>query len=663
MNRLANEVSPYLRQHRDNPVDWYAWGPEAFAAAGERGVPILLSVGYSACHWCHVMAHECFEDDEVAGEMNRRFVNVKVDREERPDVNAVYMEAVQALTGRGGWPMTVFLTPDGKPFYGGTYFPKPSFLQLMSAITDVWENRRDDVDTNVTALMDALSRSEISAPASAMPGADLLDHAIGSLAANFDREWGGFGAAPKFPSTMNIDLLLRSWTVSGNTSARDIAVETLDAMAAGGMHDHLGGGFARYSVDRQWLVPHFEKMLYDQALLLRVYTHAAVTTGEPRFERVARSIVDYVLRDLTHPDGGFFSAEDADSADLEGHHHEGWFYTWTPKELRATLPSHEADLVTQWFGVTESGNFEGRNIFTRHFARNDYVPSPEIESAMRTLFAARTSRPRPLLDNKVLTEWNGLMLSALAEAALVFGDEHWLAAAVRNGEFLVRELRATDGRWHRSWHEDGAPRARHSALAADLAALVDAFTRLGEASGDPRWTRLAVETADQMLDNHWDPELGGLFTTANDAERLVVRQKDLLDNATPSANSLAAVGLLRLAGLTGEARFANHADRILQLLDPVMRRAPSAAGNALSALHTRLAGTSELVVPGPLGDFADAIRRTWRPNLVVAWGEGDGTSLWEGRTVGHAYLCRGQICMTPATDVATLAAQLAERHQ
>ena len=658
MNRLANEVSPYLRQHRDNPVDWYAWGDEAFAAAHDRGVPILLSVGYSACHWCHVMAHECFEDVGVAEEMNRRFVNVKVDREERPDVDAVYMEAVQALTGRGGWPMTVFMTPDGKPFYGGTYFPKPSFMQLMAAITDVWENRRDDVDTNVNALMDALSRSEISAPAATVPGADLLDHAISGLAANFDREWGGFGAAPKFPSTMNVDLLLRSWAVSGNTSARDIAVDTLDAMAAGGMYDHLGGGFARYSVDRQWLVPHFEKMLYDQALLVRVYAHAALSTGEPRFERVVRSTIDYVLRDLTHPDGGFYSAEDADSADLEGHHHEGWFYTWTPREIRSILPSHEADLITQWFGVTESGNFEGRNIFTRHFARHDYVPPAELESSMRALFEARKSRPRPLLDNKVLTEWNGLMLSALAEAALLFDNDQWLAAAVRNGEFLVRELRRPDGRWHRSWHEDGVPRARHAALAADLAALIDAFTRLGEASGQGRWTRLAVETADQLLDNHWDPELGGLFTTANDAERLVVRQKDLLDNATPSANSLATVALLRLAGLTGEARFANHADRLLQLLDPVMRRAPSAAGNALAALHTRLAGTSELVVPGPLGDFATVVHGTWRPNLVVAWGEGDASALWEGRTSGNAYLCRGQVCMTPAGDAAMLAAQL-----
>ena len=663
MNRLADEVSPYLRQHKDNPVDWFAWGEEAFAAARERSVPILLSVGYSACHWCHVMAHECFEDLEVAAAMNVGFVNVKVDREERPDVDAVYMEAVQALTGRGGWPMTVFLTPDGKPFYGGTYFPKPSFLQLMAAITDVWHNRRDDVDTNVNALMDAMSRSEISAPANAVPGAELLDHAIGQLAANFDREWGGFGAAPKFPSTMNVDLLLRSWSVSNNASARDIAVETLDAMAAGGMHDHVGGGFARYSVDRQWLVPHFEKMLYDQALLLRVYVHAAVTTGEARFERVVRTTIGYVLRELTHPSGGFFSAEDADSADLEGHHHEGWFYTWTPRELRATLPSHEADLVTQWFGVTESGNFEGRNILTRHNDRTNYVPSPEIESALRTLFHSRAVRPRPLLDNKVLTEWNALMLSSLAEAALLFGEREWLDAALANGEFLLSELRSSTGRWYRSWHEEGAPRARHCALAADLAALVDAFTRLGEASGEARWIRHAVDTADQLLDNHWDPERGGVYTTANDAERLVVRQKDLLDNATPSANSLAAVALLRLGALTGEARFTNHADRILQLLDPVMRRAPSAAGNALAALHLRLAGTVELVIPGPLAGFESCVRGNWRPNLVLAWGETDGSSIWQGRSSGIAYLCRDRVCMVPAIDATTLSEQLEESNR
>ena len=658
MNRLANEVSPYLRQHRDNPVDWYPWGDEAFAAARERNVPILLSVGYSACHWCHVMAHDCFEDETVATDMNARFVNVKVDREERPDVDAVYMEAVQAMTGRGGWPMTVFMTPEGKPFFGGTYFPKPSFLQLMAAVSDVWINRRDDVESNVTALMDALSRSEISAPAATLPGSELLDNAVSHLAANFDAEWGGFGAAPKFPSTMNIDLLLRSFAASDNSSARDIAVSSLDAMAAGGMHDHLGGGFARYSVDREWLVPHFEKMLYDQALLARVYVHAAVVTGETRFARVARRTIEYVLRDLTHADGGFFSAEDADSADFDGHHHEGWFYTWTPSELRALLPSHDADLVTQWFGISESGNFEGRNILSRHNFRDAYVPAPALEPALTKMFESRNDRPRPLLDDKVLTEWNGLMLSSLSEAALLFDEPKWLDAAIANAEFLLAELRDSSGRWYRSWHADGNPRARNSALAADLAALVDGFTRLGEACGQRRWTNHAVDAADQLLDHHWDPELGGLFTTADDGERLIVRQKDLLDNATPSANSLAAVALLRLAALTGEQRFANHADRILQLLDPVMRRAPSAAGNALAGLHTRLVGPSELVVPGPLGIFGDAYRARWRPNLLLAWGEADGSPLFEGRTNGSAYLCHGHVCMAPATDVGVLRSQL-----
>ena len=654
MNRLAHEVSPYLRQHRDNPVDWYPWGDEAFAAARERDVPILLSVGYSACHWCHVMAHECFEDDTVAHEMNTRFVNIKVDREERPDVDAVYMEAVQAMTGRGGWPMTVFMTPEGKPFFGGTYFPKPSFLQLMTAVTDVWQQRREDVDANVNALMDALSRSEISAPASTLPDSDVLDNAVGQLAANFDAEWGGFGAAPKFPSTMNIDLLLRSYVASGNSSALAIATMSLDAMAAGGMHDHLGGGFARYSVDREWVVPHFEKMLYDQALLARVYVHAAVATGEHRYAHVARRTIEYVLSQLTHPDGGFFSAEDADSADFAGNHHEGWFYTWTPREIRAILPSHEADLVTQWFGITETGNFEGRNILSRHTTRGAYVPTSELAAAFDTLLAARAQRPRPLLDDKVLTEWNGLMLSTLAEAALLFNEPRWLGAAIRNAEFLLGELRRPDGRWHRSWHADGSPRARHSALAADLAALVDGFVRLGEASGQRRWTAHAVDVADQLLDNHWDPELGGLHTTANDGERLVVRQKDLLDNATPSANSLAASALLRLAAITGEQRFANHADRILQLLDPVMRRAPSAAGNALGALHLRLVGPTELVVPGEFGEFGDVYRETWRPNVVVAWGEADSSGLWDGRTVGNAYLCRGNVCEAPTSDGSNL---------
>jgi hypothetical protein len=658
VNRLANEVSPYLRQHRDNPVDWYAWGPDAFDEARRRNVPILLSVGYSACHWCHVMAHECFEDDEVATAMNAQFVNIKVDREERPDIDAIYMEAVQAMTGRGGWPMTAFLTPDAKPFFGGTYFPKEAFLRLMVAVTDVWLNRREDVDTNVNALMDAISRSESLPPSSTVADRSVLDGAMSHLASTFDAEWGGFGSAPKFPSTMNIDLLLRSWVSTGNTRARDIACTTLDAMASGGMYDHIGGGFARYSVDEQWLVPHFEKMLYDQALLVRAYSHAAAATGEARYARVVRETITYVLDDLTHPDGGFYSAEDADSQDIAGDMHEGWFYTWTLAEVRAALPPHLVQPALNWYAMGDDGNFEGRNIPTRHMHRGDLERPAEVEEARRLLFAARARRHRPLRDDKVITEWNAYMLSSLAEAALLFDEPLWRDAALHNAEFLLRELRDSSGKWLRAWHESGSPRARHAALAADLAALVDAFVRVGEASGQSRWLDHAVAVANALLDNHWDPERGGLFTTANDAEQLVARQKDVLDNATPSANSTAAAALLRLAALTGETRFAHHAERILQLLDSVMRRMSGAAGNALGALDTYLHGVTEVVVPGSLGTFGAVYRETWRPRAVLAWGDPAAGPLWEGRTLGHAYVCTGHVCLSPSSTPEALRSQL-----
>ena len=665
VNRLADESSPYLRQHRDNPVDWYPWGDDAFTEARRRNVPVLLSIGYSSCHWCHVMAHECFEDHEVATVMNERFVNVKVDREERPDIDAIYMEAVQAMTGRGGWPMTAFLTPDAKPFFAGTYFPKAALIRLMDAVSDVWANRRDDVDTNVEALMGAITRSTSILPAGSTADRSVIDAAVARLVESFDPEWGGFGGAPKFPSTMNLDLLLHQWMHTGDDQLRHVAVTTLDAMASGGMYDHIGGGFARYSVDEKWLVPHFEKMLYDQALLVRVYTHAAVATGEARFARVARDTIDYVLRDMTHPDGGFFSAEDADSADLAGNMHEGWFSTWTPAEIRAALPDRLADAAIEWYGITPEGNFDGRSIPTRHVHRGLLDRPAEVEEARAALFAARNARPRPLRDDKVITEWNALMLSALADAAFLFDDDAWLEAALRNGEFLVAELRDDTGRWSRSWHQDatlhGTSRGRHRALAADLAALVDAFVRLGEASGERRWLDVAVQTADHLLDHHWDPVHGGLHTTAHDAEELVARQKELLDNATPSANSTAAVALQRLAALTGEDRFARHAERILQLLDSVMRRMPSAAGNALCALDLLTAGPVEVVVPGTLGTYGAVLRCAWRPHVVLAWGEPGSGSLWDGRRIGEAYVCRDRVCLTPARNAEELARQLADQ--
>jgi uncharacterized protein len=661
VNRLADEISPYLRQHRDNPVDWYPWGPEAFADAAVRQAPILLSVGYSACHWCHVMAHECFEDHEVAETMNRLFVNVKVDREERPDVDSVYMDAVQAMTGRGGWPMTVFITPDGHPFYGGTYFPKPQFMQLMHAIDDVWRNRRDDVDNNVKALGQAIGRTARLAPAAELPGADALNAAIGSMVSSFDTAWGGFGGAPKFPSTMSIDLLLRSHATNRSDDATTMITTTLDAMASGGMYDHLGGGFARYSVDERWLVPHFEKMLYDQALLVRAYLHGAQTFGHAHWRQVVEETIGYVLRDLSHPDGGFYSAEDADSPDEHGHGHEGLFYVWTADEVREVL-GDDADAALEWYEFTHpenaGGNFEGRVIPCRLFHRGDLMRPTAVEAARQLLFEHRAGRPRPGLDDKVLTEWNALMLSSLAEAAAAFGRNDWRDAAVANAEFLVRNLRRPDGRWLRSWHADGEPQARHAALAADHAAVVDAFTRVYELTGEAKWLAVAAETADVLLDHFWDVDSGGLFTTADDGEQLVTRQKDLMDNATPAANSLAAWSLYRLGALTGESRYANQADRILQLVGAVVGQAPSAFSLALAALAFRLQGSVEVVIAGDRPDLLEVVRRAWIPNGVLAWGERTDSPLWAERVDGAAYLCRNYACQLPATTAEELLAQL-----
>ncbi len=660
MNRLSTETSPYLRQHADNPVDWYAWGSEASAAARDRNVPILLSVGYSACHWCHVMAHECFEDLEVAGEMNRLFVNIKVDREERPDVDAIYMDAVQALTGRGGWPMTVFLTPEGKPFYGGTYFPKAHFLSLMSTIDDVWRTKQSDVQQNVAALMDALNRSASMKPADAVPGAALINAALAQLGQNFDAEWGGFGAAPKFPSTMNLDLVLRSYLTNPSDAARTVVTTSLDAMASGGMYDHIGGGFARYSVDRQWLAPHFEKMLYDQALLVRCYLHAWLVFGHDRWRQVIEETIGYVLSEMTHPDGGWYSAEDADSPDENGHSHEGLFYTWTPDEMNTVLGPDLAADALDWWEVTQQGNFEGRNILCRLQHRGQTVRPPDIERSRQLLFAARASRPRPGLDNKVLTEWNAMFLATLAEAAGAMGRDDWLTAATRNAEFLLRELRTPDHRWHRSWQADGAPHARHAALAADHANLIDAFTRLGEATGQARWIREASDVADTMLDHFWDTDAGGVFTTANDAEALIVRQKDLMDNATPSANSMAAMALYRLGALTGQGRFTNHADQTLQLIAPVMAQAPTACGNALASVDLRERGITEIVVTGSRPGLVDAVRHQWLPRSVLAWGEPYESPLWTERPDGYAYLCRDYTCELPVADAAALQALLSK---
>jgi len=658
VNRLSRSSSPYLRQHRDNPVDWHEWGDEAFEEARSTGKPILLSIGYSACHWCHVMAHESFENPDVAAVMNELFVNVKVDREERPDVDSVYMDAVQALTGRGGWPMTVFLSPDGHPFFGGTYYPRDSFVKLMHAVDDAWRNKRAELQQNIDALVEMIGRTGALEPADGFDVGAMRAATVEELRGRFDPVWGGFGGAPKFPGTFAIDAVLREFIRTGDESLRLIVTTSLDAMACGGMYDHIGGGFARYSVDEKWLVPHFEKMLYDQALLARTYVHAWKALGHARYFQVASETIDYVLSCMRHPNGGFFSAEDADSLTPSGHSEEGAFYTWTPAEFDEVLGEWAGEAAAYW-GITETGNFEGRSIPNRIHARPDIGRPDVIERCRRALLATRSERPRPGLDDKVLTEWNAMFLATLAEAALLSGNDRWKAAAVANGVFLMENLRDADGKWHRSWQADATPRARHDALAHDLAHVVDAFTRLYELTGNERWLLEARATADELIDGHWDDANQGVFTTSHSGEQLIARQKDIMDNATPSANSTAALALLRMAALLADESYAGRARAILSLLARVQPQAPSAFCNAMHAFELSAVGTTEVVIPGDNREFVREYCSTWRPWAVIVHGTPMNGPLWEGRTEGNAYVCRGNVCLAPATSATELAERLA----
>jgi len=666
------ELSPYLEQHRDNPVDWFPWGEAAFTRAAELDRPIFLSVGYSACHWCHVMAHESFEDPAVAERLNAGFVCVKVDREERPDVDAVYMEAVQAITGSGGWPMSVFLTPDRRPFYGGTYFPpddhqgRPSFTTVLTALTDIWQNRRAEVEEQADELATAISdRSRITrrpdavSPLDALEDGgppDLLTPAAAELATRFDPRWGGFGPAPKFPQPTLVDVALRQSVRVGPGDASDqlrtLATRTLDAMAAGGIHDHLGGGFARYATDTEWLVPHFEKMLYDQAGLLRAYLHGWQVTGDPAYLGVADGIVSYVTRDLTAPEGGVYSAEDADSEGVEGR-----FYVWTPDEVDAAVGDPEvARAVRDWFAVAPGGNFEGATILRRPVGAALTGPDA-VEQGRRRLLAHRAERVRPGLDDKVLTEWNAMYAAALAEAAAAAGRTDWATAAVGVAGFLWDRLRDADGRWLRSWQREGG--ARHLGYAADHAWLVDCFTRLGELTGRAVWTERAIVTADDLIARFADPEDGGFFTTASDAEQLIVRTKDLFDGATPSANAVAASALARLGALTGNASYTAHARGVVDLIGDLLARHPTAFAHTVLTADLLARGATEVVITGDRPDLLAEVRRHWLPDAVVAWGEPTDTPLWADRAPGHAYVCRDYSCQVPADDPGVLGGQLA----
>jgi uncharacterized protein YyaL (SSP411 family) len=666
VNRLAAETSPYLRQHAHNPVDWYPWGDEAFERARAENRPVFLSVGYSACHWCHVMAHESFEDAPTAEALNARFISVKVDREERPDVDAVYMDAVQAMTGRGGWPMTVFLTPEGRPFYGGTYFPPrdahgmPSFRRVLDAVDDVWRNRRDEVDRQADALADAMARHSYrpqdltggAGTAGVDPGTlapALLASAVAELATRFDPVWGGFGPAPKFPQPQLVELCLRHHRLTGDGASLTMATTSLAAMAAGGIYDHVGGGFARYSTDDTWTVPHFEKMLYDQAGLVRVYLHAWQVTGEAHWLQIVEETIGYVLRDLASPGGGLCSAEDADS---EGE--EGRFYVWTSDDMAAAVGRDLADVATDWYGVTAGGNFEGHNILRRPTGAPPERP-PEVERARQLLFETREQRVRPGLDDKVLTEWNAMFGSALAEAAGATGRQDWADAAVGVAEFLLAELRRPDtGRWLRSW-QDG--RARHLAYAGDYAWIVDLFTRLAELTGGAEWLDRAHDTALALLEL-FAAEGGLLYTTGNDAEKLVVRPTEIQDGAMPAANGVAAAALLRLGALRGDDMLVEAGESLLGTLSQVATEHPLALANTVAGCALAGGGITEVVIAGDRPDLVSAARARFEPTMVLAWGERTSSPLWVGRDDGYAYVCRRYVCRAPAADPAALLARL-----
>lgn len=613
-NALATETSPYLRQHAENPVDWLPWGPEALARARAQDKPLLVSIGYSACHWCHVMERESFEDERTAALMNEEFVCVKVDREERPDVDALYMEAVQTMTGHGGWPLNVFLTPEQLPFYGGTYFPPdsrpgmPAWTQVLQAIAEAWNDRRDEVRAGGERLRERLSGGAQLQPSSEPLREDALDRAVTGLAATYDARNGGFGGAPKFPQASAIEfLLLRGAelpvqvTEAGSdgepresgpvvhTDATEMALGTLRAMAGGGMYDQLGGGFARYSVDSTWTVPHFEKMLYDNALLARAYLHGFLASEDPRLAEVCRETLDWALREMRGPEGAFYAALDADSEGVEGR-----FYVWTLPQLRAAL-GEDTDAAIAWLGASEQGNFTdphhpepGLNVLqARDRSAIGQRPSAQQRERVRErLLEVRAERTRPGLDDKRLTSWNALMICALADAGATLGEPSYLDAAIRCAEFLLAEMRDEQGRLLRTYN-DG--QARIGAYLEDHAFLLEALIALFEATCEDRWFTEAVALADTMIARFADPERGGFFSTASDGDQLIVRRKDLEDSPIPSGTSSAAMGLLRLAQLTGEDEYERHSVSVLRLLAEIAPRHPSSFGHLLQALHWHFA--------------------------------------------------------------------------
>ena len=671
-NRLIDETSPYLLQHSENPVDWFPWGEQAFEQARTEDKPIFLSVGYSACHWCHVMAHESFEDPDLASILNEHFVSIKVDREERPDVDRIYMAAVQVLTGRGGWPMSVFLSPDAKPFYGGTYFPPtqrfgtPAFSDVLHSVADAWCNRRNELVSGSVDLVSAIQQQmEATGDGSSGDQRAVLDRALEQLADNFDRQHGGWGTAPKFPQSMVIEFLLRHHHRTGEKRALDMVMQTLEAMARGGMYDQLGGGFHRYSVDAHWLVPHFEKMLYDNSQLARVYVHAWQVTQQPLFRTIAEEILDYVIREMLHPAGGFFATQDADS---EGE--EGKFFVWRADEVRDTL-GEEAGRFMQTYRVTERGSFEGSNVLELVGSLDD---REALAGPRQALFDVRERRVHPGRDEKVVTSWNGLMLAAFAEAARVFERDDYQEVAERNAEFLMRELRDSEGRLFHTWR-DGV--ARVTGFLEDYTHAADGLLELYQTTFDPRWYRAAGELVEMALvhfradgsrvireprasagGNGNTVSLSGFYDTAEDAESLFVRPRETQDNAVPSGNAMAAAVLLKVARLSGKPQYEEFANRALAQVQGLVGRYPEAFGHWLSVLEMVVGESVDVAIvgepaAGATRELLRAAQSGYAPNMFVAAGLHVVPELLRERPQlrdrATAYVCRGRVCEAPVT--------------
>ncbi|MHB8317743.1 MAG: thioredoxin domain-containing protein [Acidimicrobiales bacterium] len=673
MNHLSAESSPYLLQHADNPVEWYPWGPDALRRAKEEDKPIFVSIGYSSCHWCHVMAHESFEDREVAAALSESFISIKVDREERPDIDAIYMSALLSLTGSGGWPMSVFCTPDGRPFFAGTYFPPvdryqmPSFQRVIGALADAWRSRREEVERQADELTAQIAdEGQVlgasvpmgpTGPTSVLPEFETsLERLITYLKNGFDPIEGGFGAAPKFPRPTLIELCFYHHKLTGDPLSLEMATRTLDAMATGGIYDHLAGGFCRYSTDRTWTVPHFEKMLTDQALLARCYLHGWQYTKNDDYLIVLRETLDYVLTRLSCGEVALYSSEDADSSGVEGAH-----ATFTEREVRDALrQANREDLVdelSRFYGITPEGNWESTNILRRP-SGSCLTRSPDIEEGRKILLAIRSKRPHPAIDTKVITEWNAMAVAVLAEAAGALGDVGWQRRAEAIAEHLFENLRDQEGRWYRSW---AGVRGRNLAYACDYAWLVDACTRLAELTGKILWIERAVELADKLISNFSDVGSrnggGGLFTTANYAEALVVRVKDFSDGSTPCANSVAARALLRLAAISAEERFRSAAEEIIEAAAPFLKRHPAQLADMLVALNLK-EHPIQVVLRTDRPEMLAEIRSRWLMEAALVTGEIADQPAFRDALDNAALVCENFTCMKPALDPATLALQL-----